>query len=190
MERKIKEKIRHDICYLLSTYILLTCMTSSSRTQTPTVSYTSKSSISSSEPFANLGGEQDIYIGKQKDMYALREKNPDDIYIVDKRDAKDPDMAICDSYKITDPEIMEEILDVMEEYEKKYPSLWKRSVSSMKKEWIVHNIAYYLGYHTPHTEEVDLNNDAEEDFNNNRYIRQFHKHQEKMAEEQAKRNRN
>lgn len=85
----------------------------------------------------------------------------DDILVVDNRNSDNPDMCIYNSCKITDAKVIMEVLLILEEYEKRYPSYWNRTLSSMYNEWVIHNICYSLSYRTESTEHVDLDNEDE-----------------------------
>lgn len=100
-----------------------------------------------------------IYIGNIE--YINKVKNnctKDDILILDERDTDDPNILIYDSYKISNIEIRNTILEVIREYERMYPTIWDRSIESMRNEWEVHNILHDLNYKLDHTSDVDLNN--------------------------------
>ena len=71
-------------------------------------------------------------------------------------------MKILSSYKINDSNIRNEILEIIAEYEKTYPSSWNRSINSMRVEWFVHNFLYYLNYEKNRTRDVDFNNSEQE----------------------------
>lgn len=70
-------------------------------------------------------------------------------------------MIIYDSYKITDKDTRNDVLCCLLEYEKMYPSDWNRTIISMRNEWIIHNLSYYLHYERGSAANVDLNNDDE-----------------------------
>lgn len=88
-------------------------------------------------------------------------ENTKDIYIIDDRYSFDPDMSICNSYKINTLKEINMYLKLLTEYEKKYPSNWNRSINSMKNEWIIHNICYYLNHEKERTKQVDFDNSDE-----------------------------
>ena len=74
-------------------------------------------------------------------------------------------MQIYSSYKISDTNVRNEILNILMEYEKKHPSKWERSLNSMKVEWFVHNLLHLFNYRLDHTTDVDFNNADEEIYN-------------------------
>ena len=83
-----------------------------------------------------------VYIGKRKYIEKLKDVNDNDILILDRRDEDDPNMQILSSYRIIDANIQNEILEIINEYEKEYPSSWNRSTNSMQVEWFIHNVLY------------------------------------------------
>ena len=67
---------------------------------------------------------------------------------------------IKDSYKISNPIVMESILSVLkDELEENHieSPFGKRSISSMVREWISHNNAYKVRYKEKQTCNLDLN---------------------------------
>lgn len=85
------------------------------------------------------------------------------VYIMDYRNNKDPNMQILNSYIIDTKELKLEIIGLMQEYNNKVPSEreWKRSNDSMLVEWDFHNFAYNLGYKKDRTGDTDFNNNDE-----------------------------
>ena len=105
-----------------------------------------------------------VYIGNEEDIYSIKGTDRKNIYIIDGRYDNDPVMSVCDSYQIRDIRQIRSILRVLVRYEQEYPSLWERTFNSMEREWLMHNICYYLNYESYHTEKVDLNNDNEANY--------------------------
>lgn len=103
-----------------------------------------------------------IYIGDSEFLSKLANLGDHDIIIEDLRYRDDPDIQIHDSYKIKDIALIEEIIMMLDQYEKDNPSNWDRSIYSMENEWIVHNLAYESNYNKTSSKSVDLNN-ADED---------------------------
>ncbi len=89
-----------------------------------------------------------------------------DVLIEDFRYGDNPDMCIYDSYKIDDKDKRNDILEVLCLYEDMYPSSWDRSIDSMRLEWYMHNLGHYLNYKKDHNDNVDLDNEDEDDFDN------------------------
>ena len=73
-------------------------------------------------------------------------------------------MVIYNSCDIVDKDIRNDILEVLCEYEERYPTDWDRSIESMRLEWLCHNMAYCFNYRTDDSCEVDLNNSDEEKY--------------------------
>ncbi len=103
-----------------------------------------------------------VYIGNIDFLKKLSNTSDKDVLILDKRGESDPTIKIISSYKIVDNNIQNEILNILIEYEKRYPSKWERTMRSMKKEWIAHNLLYYFDYQINRTEDVDFNNNDED----------------------------
>ena len=101
--------------------------------------------------------DKNIFIVDDRDSVCL----DDNIYVIDSRYDDDPNMIVHNSYKIKSLEEIKELLKILKEYEKQYPSKWKRSILSMEYEWIVHNLAYYLNIFPGSSKDVDLNNTDE-----------------------------
>lgn len=104
-----------------------------------------------------------IYIGNKKYLESKEDTNA--IKILDKRKVKDPDLMIYDSYKINNIILMNNIIDLLFEYESVFPSDWNRTKKSLLIEWVIHNALYNMDMNISHTKHVDFNNDDEELFN-------------------------
>ena len=102
-----------------------------------------------------------VYIGNINFLKKLKNTTEKDILIVDNRNMDDPTIKVLNSYKIVDNNTQNEILHIILEYEKKYPSNWNRTMRSLKKEWIAHNLLYYFDYQINRTVDVDFNNNDE-----------------------------
>ena len=113
--------------------------------------------------FASYGNTR-VFIGKSELIDKIRDDNTNDIYIKDQRNLTDSNMSICNSYEIRDKDEMNTILDIILEYERRYPSDWNRTKKSMLNEWIAHNICYDLNLQRRRTMEVDLDNNDEEKY--------------------------
>lgn len=101
--------------------------------------------------------DKNIFIVDDRDSVCC----DDNIYVIDSRYDDDPNMIVYNSYKIKSLEEIKEILKILKEYERQYPSKWERSILSMEYEWIVHNLAYYLNIYPKNSKDVDLNNTDE-----------------------------
>ncbi len=102
-----------------------------------------------------------IYIGTKEYLDTLNDINDDGILILDERDGSNPNIKIYNSYKITSPKRMSEVIDVILDYEKKDPSQWNRTKKTLIWEWIAHNILRNLEYQTHRTTDVDFDNKDE-----------------------------
>ncbi len=105
-----------------------------------------------------------IYIGDEDFLRNIPEED-NTILIEDQRNTKDPNMKIYNSCNICNREDRNNILEVLEEYERLNPSDWDRSIESMRLEWLLHNYSYYLNFEKNSTEDVDLNNLDEDRYN-------------------------
>ncbi len=156
---------RKKLCLLLSSYIVIfNCFLSLwNNNRNNRVVYNPTYEYSSADEFAYFKGGR-IYICSSEVIEEIRDDSTSDIYIIDQRDGRDPNIRICNSYEITNPFDMHKIIDVLIEYERQFPSPWNRTAISMRREWIAHNVGYYLDVETHRTAEVDLNNEDEEKY--------------------------
>ena len=82
------------------------------------------------------------------------------ILIID--DRMHNDIQIINSYKINNKEAQEKIIDIILDYNKKYPyNGWIRSKKSMYCEWLIHNIYYTFNYKRNRTKSVDFEKNEE-----------------------------
>ena len=102
-----------------------------------------------------------IYIGNKDYLDELNNLNDDDILI----EINDKSMKIYSSYRITDKNIRNEILNVLYDYELNSPDGWNRSIESMEVEWFVHNVLYYCNIKRSSTKDVDFENREENIYN-------------------------
>ncbi len=112
-----------------------------------------------------------IYIGNEKYLDKIINLKDNDLLVLDNRNLDDPNFRIYNSHKIIDPLIREEIIEALLYYEELYPTNWYRTKNSLNREWLIHNIMYYLGYKLDHTTDVDLNNADENTYKIKRMIR-------------------
>lgn len=148
---------------ILSTYftILLTMKLSEKDYD---VEYNDNYEIGCDDIYATCNDKK-IYIGDESYIESIRDICSNNIYIIDSRDANEPDMKICSSYSIINNKEKSEILDLLLKYESDYPSDWNRTKESMYNEWIIHNICYFISIKRERTETVDLDNKDENKFN-------------------------
>lgn len=85
------------------------------------------------------------------------------LLVIDDRLAADPSFRIVDSYRVVRRRQKREVLLALADYAKNHPSTgkWQRTVASMEKEWVIHNVAYRFGLFQEQTRDVDLNNGEE-----------------------------
>ena len=107
-----------------------------------------------------------VYIGNTEYLESLKNINEDDILVLDHRYGENPFMKVYNSNIITDKEVRNEILEVLCEYEKCYPSPWDRTIESMRVEWLMHNVSYFFDYESHRTRDVDLDNNDEHNYDN------------------------
>ncbi len=108
-----------------------------------------------------------VYIGTRTYLCSLPNITEDDILVEDQRfDRQDPNMKIYSSYRISDKDIRNEILEILCRYEECYPSPWDRTIESMRLEWLMHNVSYFFNHEQNRTGDVDLNNNEEEYYDN------------------------
>lgn len=100
-----------------------------------------------------------VYIGDADFLRSLEGLDKeDDVLVLDQRDNVDPCMKILNSYVVDDEIQMKEIISLLCEYERMYPSAWERSEYTLYREWLVHNICHNFHYEMNRTGDVDFNN--------------------------------
>ena len=109
-----------------------------------------------------------VYIGSIDYIESLKDKvNKDDILVIDTRNTcNDPNMQIISSYEINNKDTRNEILEILLIYEDLYPSKWDRTIESMRLEWFIHNLSHSFNYKKDHSDDVDLDNDDQEKYDN------------------------
>ncbi len=122
--------------------------------------------VNTTKPYATYS-KGDVYIidYNNQDMINNLILKENDVVIIDSRNDENPDMQVLSSYLINDKHLQNEIIEIMQEYNKEYPSNWKRTNEALKLEWYVHNVLYYFNYKHDHTTDVDFDNKDEEVFN-------------------------
>ena len=123
--------------------------------QKATIVYNNAYQLEDNYCFATYN-DSNIYIINKDQVKAINNLNPNDIYIVDERANNNPNIKIYDSYKIRSRKQIIEILNILIEFENKYPSKWNRTLYSMTNEWLIHNICYDIRIEPGRTSEVDL----------------------------------
>ena len=125
--------------------------------------YTIVGEVNTTMPYATYS-DGNVYIIKYENMDIIDSLilNEKDVVVIDSRDDDNPDMQVLSSYAITDKEKRNEIIEIMQDYNSKYPSKWKRTNKSLRLEWYVHNLLYNYNYKLDHTTDVDFDNNDEE----------------------------
>ena len=150
---------KRRIYALISSYIILIgCYLSSWHKNE--VAYNPNYEYQSEDPYAYFRNGK-VYICDQETIDRIRDDSTHDLYIIDQRDNRDPNIRICNSYEVIDPVAMTKLLKMLLRYEAEHPSKWNRSLISMLLEWIGHDFGYYSNVETNRTAEVDLNNEDE-----------------------------
>ena len=162
----MKKKTKRIIASVTATFLLLFVYYNYDYKYVP--EYEIVGFLNNSKPFATYR-YGNIYIVKNEKNVPSELDNPYDVYIIDQRKGDDPNIIIISSYEITDKDARNDILEVLLEYEKMYPSEWNRTIESLRIEWFVHNFLHFFNYKPDHTTDVDLNNGDEEKFSNKIY---------------------
>ena len=107
-----------------------------------------------------------IYIGDSSFINSLDHVNENDIIVMDNRNTDKSSIQVVSSYEITDKDVRNDIICVIDEYLKLYPSDFNRSIESMRLEWLVHNILYGVNYEVDRTRDVDFETSEEDLYSN------------------------
>lgn len=160
--KKLNKKIKKNIFAVSISFLVLGTIKSDTN-------YVNAYEILGEEAFARYSKGL-VYIGDEE--YIENIKNiafDNDILILDQRDSDDPNMKICDSYKIIDDDVKREILNILLSYENRCPSNWDRTIYSMVNEWKAHNLFCFFNYELDRSKDVDLNNEDEKIYKLKRY---------------------
>lgn len=111
-------------------------------------------------PYASYSNG-DVYISDTTTINELYDDKSSDVFIIDDRAIKNPNIEICYSHSIESLKEKREIILILQEYEKEFPSNWNRTYDSMINEWIIHNICYKFGIKIKSSISVDLDNNDE-----------------------------
>ena len=107
-----------------------------------------------------------VYIGSEKYLETIKYSENDVLICDNRHNLENPDMIIYNSYRIKNKEQINEILNIICDYEKCYPSKWNRTIESMRLEWYIHNVSYYCNYSISRSINVDLDNNEAEKYKN------------------------
>ena len=122
--------------------------------------YTIVGYVNEETPYATYS-KGDVYIVKSLEKADELVVQENDVIIIDQREDDNPNMRVVSSYAIRDKFLQNEIIEIMQEYNKEYPSKWKRTNKSLILEWYVHNLLYNVNYKLDHTTDVDFDNKDE-----------------------------
>ena len=150
---------------LLASYFIILFTPKTNKNKENTVTYNPAYQTAETLPYATYDNKQ-IYIISEEEANNMKEIPTDDIYVVDRRHWANSTMIIQDSYRIKNLKEMKGILNILMKYENEHPSAWDRTLTSMEKEWLIHNICYFLNYEPARTRHVDFDNADEENFSN------------------------
>ena len=120
--------------------------------------------FNSTKPYAKYS-KGDVYIIKDEKLIDKLVLLDYDVVIIDEREGKNPSMKIISSSSIDDKHDRNDIIEIMQDYNTRFPSNWKRSNESLRLEWFVHNFLFNINYQLDHTTDVDLDNNDEDEFN-------------------------
>ena len=120
--------------------------------------------VNSTKPYASYS-KGDVYIIKNEKMIKSLNLNDNDVVIIDERYDDNPSMKVISSCSIRNKNEINEIIEIMKDYNTKYPSNWNRTNESLRLEWYVHNLLFDLNYKLDHTTDVDLDNNDENEYN-------------------------
>lgn len=109
-----------------------------------------------SQYIGSIDTGQKVYVTDDKDVTPIN----NNIYIVDMRNNKDPNMQVVDSWTIGDDKLQNEVIELMQIYNKENPvdPPWVRTNESMNTEWDLHNLSYVAHYKQERSGSVDFNN--------------------------------
>ena len=150
----MKEKWKRKLVYLTAFIITLSLHMFSEPPQEYEI-------LEDSPAFARYSGGL-VYIDDNRNGECLLQEG--DVLVLDQRNSKDPNIKICDSYKIKSYKERKEILEILCLYEDCFPTEWDRSLESMLLEWNMHNKSYFFDYERKSSTDVDLNNADEEKY--------------------------
>ena len=153
----MKKKWQQRVALLLAFFMVLSYQIKHSRSPHYEI-------LEGEDAYASYSGGL-IYIGSERD-YACCSLGEGDVFVVDERNGRDPNMRVCDSYRIRRSVERQEIVEVLCYYEECDPSRWERTEDSMLLEWWVHNESHDCGYRPESSVSVDFNNGDAEKYGN------------------------
>lgn len=158
------------IVYIFATFILYGYLRSAHV-------YTPHYNIVSGESYYATYSNGKIFIGDYAYIKSIdSEISSNDVIVIDGRsDPVNPYMKVVFPQLITDKEIREEIIEVMQIYEYYRPSDWNRTNPSMRLQWFKHNIHYYISHNLGKTVDIEFSNDKEKKYYNFRVLNRLFK---------------
>jgi hypothetical protein len=150
-----KRKVKFILVALATSFIILSCENAQGYTR-----YNPNYKILEGEEAYGEYSLGRVYIGNEDYINSLvQEEN--NVYVLDERE-EGQNIKILNSYKITNRNYQTDILNIINDYEEKYPTEWDRSIETMITEWNAHNFCYNIHYRRDHTTDVDFENSEEE----------------------------
>lgn len=158
MREEIRKNLIKKKAFILACLYMSFGMYANSRAMSSkdrNLSYTINNEYSEDENYFGSCDGYDIYFGSEDELreYVDNDRN---ICVIDGRRNLNPNYKICHSYRITNEQDMYNILGVILEYDKLYPSKWNRSIDGLQIEWYLHNVCYEMNIFIDRSESVDL----------------------------------
>lgn len=158
MREEIRKNLIRKRAFIIACMYMLFSMYANQRAneyKDRNLSYCLNSEYSDNDDyFASCNG-YNIYFGNAESL-KQHSKNDKNICIIDSSKGLNPNYRVCDSYRITNEQEMYNIIGVIIEYSKLYPSSWHRSLDGLQIEWYVHNICYEMNILVDRSDSVDL----------------------------------
>lgn len=164
MVKKNNKKVKFILIAIATSFIILSCDN--------VAGYNSGYKILEGEEAYGEYPLGRVYIGNEEYINSLT-KEENNVYVLDERESK-KNIKIFNSYKITNRNYQKDILNIIYDYETRYPSDWDRSVETMFTEWNAHNFCYNINYRRDHTTDVDFEN-SEEQFYQKKILKKIFK---------------
>lgn len=86
-----------------------------------------------------------------------------ELAVYDDRFTANPSFRILRSCDVKSRRLRREALAALIAYDAAHPTdpRWRRTLPSLEREWLLHNVAYRVGFLRSHARDVDLDNHAE-----------------------------
>ncbi|NLI53690.1 MAG: hypothetical protein GX417_05120 [Clostridiales bacterium] len=94
---------------------------------------------------------------------ARRAQERGEIAVYDDRYTENPSFRILRSCDVRSRRVRREALAALLDYDAAHPTepRWRRTLPSLEREWLLHNLAYRVGFLRSRARDVDLDNHAE-----------------------------